>query len=123
MTVPGAQVDCHPAEASEASPCRDLLGPAPTLATQYATWIPTLAALVRDDRAWDGLRSIMTWCYPYLYCGPLETLQADVARIGDPEQRVELRQLKKCLQVLVEPGEPEFASQLANLLGQRHQDA
>src|SRR5207302_3659201 len=50
-----------------------------------------------------------------------EALQRPVAGIGDLEQRVELGQLEKGLQVVVEIGETKLATLLADLLRERDQ--
>src|SRR5688500_5639194 len=52
-----------------------------------------------------------------------EALESALARIGDLEEGVELGQLEQGFQVVVEVREPQLTALLANLLGQRDQDA
>src|SRR5687768_9800746 len=52
-----------------------------------------------------------------------ERFQRPLAGIGDLEQRVELRELEQGLEVVVEIREAELPALLADLLGERHEDA
>src|SRR5262249_30649663 len=46
-----------------------------------------------------------------------------LGRLGDGEERVELGELEERAEVFVEPGEPELAAGLADLLGEGYQRA
>src|SRR4029079_7542083 len=52
-----------------------------------------------------------------------KALQRPLARIGDLEERVELRQLEQGLEVVVEVGQPQLTTLLADFLGQRDENA
>src|SRR5215208_2302095 len=54
---------------------------------------------------------------------PSEALQRALARVGDLEERVELRQLEQRLEVVVQVRQPQLAPLLADLLRERHQHA
>src|SRR6516225_11626145 len=61
-------------------------------------------------------------------CGPKDsqrskTLQRAVARIGNLEQRVELRELEERLEIVVQVREAQLPALLTDLLRQRHQHA
>src|SRR5688572_21087547 len=55
--------------------------------------------------------------------GTLEALESALARVRDLEEGVELRQLEKRLEVIVEIRESQLTALLTNLLRQRDEDA
>jgi len=55
--------------------------------------------------------------------GLLEPVQCLFARIGDREERVQLRELEQGSQVLVETGQPELAVLFTNFLGEGNEHA
>src|SRR5687768_18581350 len=52
-----------------------------------------------------------------------EALESALARVGDLEEGVQLGELEQRLQVVVEVGQPQLPALLADLLGERHEDA
>jgi hypothetical protein len=56
-------------------------------------------------------------------CGGAEAGQRAVARVGNLEEGVELRELEQRLEVVVQVREPELTALLADLFGEGHQYA
>src|SRR6185312_12708151 len=52
-----------------------------------------------------------------------EAFQRAFPRVGNLEQRIELRELEQRLQVVVQVGEPKLSALLANLFRERNEDA